>query len=178
MEDLKFHIFDTPIGKMGIIWSGLGITGLALPHGTSKELRKFIGDKFLTAAQAIPDRRVTNCCRQIVKFLNAKRYSFADIDIDLSGRTDFERIVYETLFETNPGSQMTYGELASVCGYPKCARAVGRAMATNRVPIIIPCHRVVPASGGVGHYSGNGGSDLKRKLLEIEAGISAPVANR
>ncbi len=178
MENLKFHIFDTRLGEMGIIWSGLGITGLALPQNTSEELRKFIGDKFLTADQAIPDRRVTNCCRQIVKLLDAKRFSFADIDIDLSGRTNFERVVYETLFETNPGSQMTYGELASTCGFPKSARAVGRAMATNRVPIIIPCHRVVPASGGVGKYSGYGGPDMKRKLLETEAAISASVANR
>ena len=64
---------------------------------------------------------------------------------------------------------MTYGELAVAAGQPRAARAVGNCMAGNRVPLIIPCHRVVRAGGDIGPYSAAGGSATKRRLLEMEA---------
>lgn len=66
-----------------------------------------------------------------------------------------------------PLSPVTYGELAAAIGRPRAARAVGRALATNPLPIIIACHRVLPAAGGIGHYLG--GQDRKRWLLEHES---------
>ena len=66
---------------------------------------------------------------------------------------------------------MTYGALAARLGHPKAARAVGTACARNPVPLIVPCHRVVPRGGGVGSYAG--GPDVKRRLLAHEGALPA-----
>lgn len=89
-----------------------------------------------------------------------------DMRLDLSGFTPFQREVYTALRKVPAGKAVTYGELAKRAGYPGAARAVGTAMKKNRLPIVIPCHRVVPASGGTGAYSA--GIQWKRFLLEYE----------
>ncbi len=80
----------------------------------------------------------------------------------------FSQRVYRELLKTEPGEWLTYGELARRAGRPKAARAVGWAMAQNPLPLFVPCHRVVPASGRLGHY----GLSPWRKaaLLLLEAG--------
>ncbi len=85
---------------------------------------------------------------------------------DLTGRTLFEKKVYRTLQRVPAGSVVTYGELARRAGYPGAARAVGSAMRKNRLPVVIPCHRVVPAAGGLGDYSA--GKQWKCLLLANE----------
>ncbi len=86
----------------------------------------------------------------------------------------FRRTVLETLRREVPwGETVTYGELAAMGGRPRAARAVGTAMASNPVPLVIPCHRVV-ASNGLGGYGGaDGRPDLKRALLALE-GVHVP----
>ena len=86
--------------------------------------------------------------------------------LDLTDCTPFQLKVYAALREVPAGKTVTYGELAKRAGYPGAARAVGTAMKKNRLPIVIPCHRVVPASGGLGEYSA--GVKWKRWLLEHE----------
>ncbi len=86
-------------------------------------------------------------------------------------RSPFRRRVLETLAgEVHRGEAVRYGELAARAGNPRAARAAGTACATNPVPIVVPCHRVLPASGGVGSYGG--GPPRKRQLLEIEGYFS------
>ncbi len=87
--------------------------------------------------------------------------------MDLGGYTDFQKRVYRALRRVPSGKVITYGELAKRAGYPGAARAVGTAMKKNRLPVVIPCHRVVPASGGLGEYSA--GKRWKRWLLELES---------
>ena len=91
--------------------------------------------------------------------------------LDLSGCTAFEKKVYSTLAKVPAGKVITYGDLAKKAGYPNAARAVGSAMKKNRLPVVIPCHRVVPAGGGIGNYSA--GAKWKRLLLEHEQSHSA-----
>ncbi|MEX1224432.1 MAG: MGMT family protein, partial [Pirellulales bacterium] len=69
------------------------------------------------------------------------------------------------------GQTMSYAELAAVAGSPGAARAVGNIMAGNRVPIIVPCHRVVGSGGSLGGYSSSGGLRTKRRLLSLEASL-------
>ncbi len=88
--------------------------------------------------------------------------------INESHWTDFQRQIYQTLFRTPPGKTLTYGEVAAACDRPLAARSVGAAMSRNRLPILIPCHRVVPASGKRGAYSGGEGPLSKQKLLNFE----------
>jgi len=86
--------------------------------------------------------------------------------LDLSGYTDFQKRVYRVLRRVPAGKVVSYGELARSAGFPKAARAVGTAMRKNRLPIAIPCHRVIKADGSLGRYGQ--GIAWKRKLLEQE----------
>ena len=111
-------------------------------------------------------------CRPVSKAF--RRYFAGDataldnlsIDLELAA-SEFHRSVYQTLRRmAPPGVTTTYGELAAAAGRPGAARAVGTAMARNPVPIVVPCHRVLAAGGGLGGYGG--GLDMKRSLLAIE----------
>ncbi|MFA5167032.1 MAG: methylated-DNA--[protein]-cysteine S-methyltransferase [Candidatus Omnitrophota bacterium] len=121
---------------------------------------------------------------------------FCNRKLDLTGYTPFQKKIYQVLGKVPAGKVITYGELARRAGYPGAARAVGSAMKKNRLPIVIPCHRVIPASGpntyqfsrsrnwgrpnyhfgkkiislggGLGEYSA--GKKWKRWLLEYEKG--------
>lgn len=90
--------------------------------------------------------------------------------VDLSGTTEFERDVLETLRSIPRGEVRSYEWVAGRIGRPRAVRAVGNALAKNPVPLILPCHRVVPSTGGVGQYAF--GSSMKRALLEREG---API---
>jgi len=87
---------------------------------------------------------------------------------DYSGMTPFRRKVLQELRKVPAGSTVTYGELAAIAGRPGAARAVGHCMATNPVPLLVPCHRVV-ATDGLGGFSG--GLDVKRSLLRLEKAL-------
>jgi len=87
------------------------------------------------------------------------------VPLDLRG-TEFQLAVWRELLRVPFGEVVTYGELARMMGRPGASRAVGGAMNQNRVPIIVPCHRVVASGGGLGGYGS--GVDIKRKLLELE----------
>ena len=90
--------------------------------------------------------------------------------VDLSlVRGEFDQKVLRALFKTRPGQTVTYGALAQSLGKKSAARAVGGAMRRNPIPIIVPCHRVLPGGGGLGNYTG--GVEKKRWLLEHE-GVS------
>ncbi len=87
------------------------------------------------------------------------------MDVPLPG-TAFQRLVWRSLIRVPFGHTITYGELATRIGHPRAARAVGTALRKNPLPILVPCHRVVPASGGIGEYVG--GTPRKRWLLQFE----------
>jgi methylated-DNA-[protein]-cysteine S-methyltransferase len=88
------------------------------------------------------------------------------VPIDISFHTAFKRDIYTALISIPFGETITYGELGALAGHPGKARAVGRAMSENLAPIFVPCHRVVPASGGLGGWSGLSG--WKEALLKLE----------
>ncbi|MFQ5919333.1 MAG: methylated-DNA--[protein]-cysteine S-methyltransferase [Thermoplasmata archaeon] len=114
---------------------------------------------------------------KILEHLRTGKGDLRDIPLDLQVGP-FEREVLEYLRTLRRGRTVTYGEIAQHLGRPRAARAVGRACARNPVPLVIPCHRVVPASGGLGNYSGEGGTQTKRTLLEREGAITAEGPGR
>ncbi len=91
---------------------------------------------------------------------------FDDVEIDLEWATEFQRAVAEALRRVPRGEVVSYGELAALAGYPGAARAAGTFCAHNRFMLIVPCHRVVGASG-LGGY-GSAGVGTKRRLLALE----------
>ncbi len=94
------------------------------------------------------------------------RDSFADVELDLDGLTDFQRSVVAALRTVPWGQVVTYGELAALAGHPNAQRAAGSVCAGNRFPLVVPCHRVV-AANGIGRY-GASGVEFKRRLLGLE----------
>lgn len=105
---------------------------------------------------------------RVAAHLRTGREDLASIPVDLSGLAPFQRQVLEALRGVRAGTTVTYGGLARLVGNPAASRAVGAAMARNPIPIVVPCHRVVGSNGQVTSYSGEGGWDTKRRLLQIE----------
>jgi len=167
--ELRYIVFDTVLGWVGVLGSQKGLVKLVLPQSSSeKTLNLLIGlavkwrDETLIEAEAghfgdLPDR--------IRDYLNGKRVSFPD-KLDLSWARPFESGVWQVTRLIPHGETRTYSWVASRSGVPKAARSVGQALARNVVPIVIPCHRVICSNGDLGGFSG--GRDWKRRLLEIE----------
>ena len=104
------------------------------------------------------------CYQELKQYFNKERTTF-DVPFQIEG-TDFQQIVYRELLNIEYGTVISYKELAKRVNRPKAFRAVGNANGKNRIPIIIPCHRVISNSGTLGGYSG--GSEIKNILLGIE----------
>jgi methylated-DNA-[protein]-cysteine S-methyltransferase len=104
--------------------------------------------------------------RRIQAYFGGEAVSFADVDLELSWATPFQRAVAEALRAVPYGELVTYGELAALAGHPNAQRAAGTFCAHNRFPLFVPCHRVV-AADGLGSY-GSLGIGYKRRLLELE----------
>lgn len=111
------------------------------------------------------DAEVRPLARQVRDYLAGKRTKF-DVELDLSHVTPFRKQVLMACAAIPRGQVSTYGELARRVGSPLAYRAVGHTMATNPVPIVIPCHRVLGSNGGLHGFGG--GLEMKRRLLELE----------
>lgn len=112
------------------------------------------------------DDSVPEVARLVSRYFTGERVSFARVVLDLEWCTPFQRAVAGALRAVPYGETVTYGELAALAGYPNAQRAAGTFCAHNRLPLILPCHRVV-AAGGIGSY-GSLGNEYKRRLLELE----------
>jgi methylated-DNA-[protein]-cysteine S-methyltransferase len=109
----------------------------------------------------------------LTAYLAGEPQSFDSIPLDGRGLPQFSRRVYHALRQVERGRYITYGELAKQVGSPGASRAVGRALARNPFPVAIPCHRVVPAQGGLGGFSAPRGQQAKVDLLALE-GVVLP----
>lgn len=111
---------------------------------------------------------VRQAVRQITEYFDGKRREF-DLPLELEG-TDFQRRAWNALLAIPYGETRCYSELAHAIGFPRAARAVGSANHANPIAIIVPCHRVIAAGGGLGGYGG--GLDRKQFLLDLERRVS------
>ena len=153
--------FDSPLGPLGLAASSRGLVEVSLrgrvaPHGPEDD----------PAALAILD----DAQRQLGEYFAGRRREF-DVPIDVDLGDGFRGRALAALSGVPYGETVTYGGLAELAGFPKAARAAGTACSTNPLAMFIPCHRVVPASGGIGKYGG--GESMKRALLELE-GVVEP----
>jgi AraC family transcriptional regulator of adaptative response/methylated-DNA-[protein]-cysteine methyltransferase len=108
----------------------------------------------------------------VLRHVGGEPSATRDLPLDVRA-TAFERRVWTALQRIPPGSRATYAEVAAMIGAPRATRAVARACATNQVAIVVPCHRVVPAHGGIGQY--RWGAERKAGLLEAERRPEAPA---
>jgi O-6-methylguanine DNA methyltransferase len=165
ISSLYYAEFPTSWGVFRAAASAGGISAVALPGGDGAAFFSYIKKKypaFLLVEQPSPELEQFRA--ELDEYLAGERREFA---VPFHIRvTPFQFSVLEILSTIPYGGTMTYGDVAARLGSPRAARAVGAACAANPIPLIVPCHRVVAASG-VGGYAG--GPDLKRKLLALEA---------
>ena len=172
---MPYAIFETPIGHCALAWNDVGITGFQLPEETLAATRERLLAKANEAGEENTSLRgapkwVKDAITRVRAHLAGKPQSLADVPIDLSAVSDFDAKIYRVLRDVPAGKTTTYGELAKSVGSPGASRAVGRAMATNPYPVLVPCHRVVASGGKAGGFSAYGGIVTKEKLLVLEGG--------
>jgi methylated-DNA-[protein]-cysteine S-methyltransferase len=164
MAGRSLAIFEAAIGTCAIVWTARGVAGLQLPETTELATRARLQRRFPDAEESVPPPSVQRAIEAIVALLRGEARDLRDIPLDLDGVPEFNRRVYEIARAIPPGKTMTYGEL----GDRLLARAVGQALGHNPVPLIVPCHRVVAASGKSGGFSAGGGVVTKLRLLTME----------
>jgi methylated-DNA-[protein]-cysteine S-methyltransferase len=157
---------DTPIGTLTLAATPAGLVRV----GFERELDTIAAELASTISPRVVElpARLDAVRRQLDEYFEGRRHTF-DLPVDLRLAGGFRRTVLELLYErVGFGETRSYGELAALAGSPRASRAVGTAMATNPVPIVVPCHRVLRTGGALGGYGG--GLDVKRWLLALEGG--------
>jgi methylated-DNA-[protein]-cysteine S-methyltransferase len=167
-------LFDTAIGRCGVAWRGDRLRAVQLPEHNDQATIRRLTARLPGATSADPPARVIQAMAAMAALLQGRRDQLLDIELDLDGIGAFELRVYEATRAIPPGETLTYGEVARRIGDPGAARAVGRALGANPLPIVIPCHRVLGAGGHLVGFSANGGTETKRRMLLIEGATAVP----
>ena len=162
-------MFATAVGPVGLAWTRRGVCRLEVGHPDADETSAALK----TACPGLPVVRklpaeVAATRDRIKGLLRGKSDDLRYIPVDLSGCSDFSRQVLRALRQVKPGTVITYGALATKAGRPGAARAIGRIMGANPVPLIVPCHRCLGADGSLTGFSAAGGTALKARILFIE----------
>jgi methylated-DNA-[protein]-cysteine S-methyltransferase len=166
LVDVAYDTVDTPIGPLFVAATERGLCRIAFdpePDRVVEGLARTLGVRVLRSARPVDEMR-----RQLDEYFDRRRTEF-ELDIDLRLAADFSRRVLDELARVPYGEVTTYGELARRAERPRAARAVGTVMNRNPIPIVLPCHRVVGASGSLVGYGG--GLDRKEALLKLEGAI-------
>jgi len=163
-----FALFDTAIGTCALAWTERGLAGVQLPEANEHATRTRIERRVRGAVEATPPPDVRKAIEGIMALLAGHPDDLSYVELDVDGLPLFNRRVYDVARTIAPGRTMTYGEIAARCGNSADARAVGQALGRNPYPIVVPCHRVLAASGRLGGFSAHGGVATKLRLLEIE----------
>jgi methylated-DNA-[protein]-cysteine S-methyltransferase len=161
-------LIDTEIGPLGIAWGDAGIARLCLPEADRAATEARLKRAAPEAEWAEPTPDVAPVVSALQDYAAGGEVDFAFATLDLDGVSPFNREVYDLTRHVGWGRTTSYGELARAVGTPGAARAVGRAMGENPVPIIIPCHRVLASGDKLGGFSAFGGTFAKERLLVLE----------
>jgi methylated-DNA-[protein]-cysteine S-methyltransferase len=166
LVDAVYTHVRTPIGTLLVVQGERGVVRVGFPEEPEDALLAQVAGRF--GPRIVASDSELAATRDVFSAYFEGDDETLTVPVDMSlVRSDFRRTALQTLRdEIHPGEVVTYGALAARIGHPKAARAVGSACATNPVPLIVPCHRVVPGSGGVGSYGG--GPARKRELLAHE----------
>lgn len=170
--DLAYATLDSPLGTLLLASTPAGLACVAYVDDTPERdqravlarLAGRVSPRILHVPRLLDEPR-----RELDEYFAGRRRSF-ELALDLTGLTEFARRVLAAAAAIPYGEVATYMEVARGAGSPRGARAAGNALGSNPLPIVLPCHRVLHAGGGLGGYTG--GLDRKRALLAIERGQS------
>jgi len=168
LADVAFAGFDSPYGPIHVAVTERGLVSLGLPNVGEEEflaqLAAAISPRVLEAPARVDEVR-----RELDEYFSGKRQSF-DLELDWRMiRSGFYRSVLRETEKLPFGVTSTYGQIAARAGNARAYRAAGTALATNPIPLVIPCHRILRSGGSVGEYGG--GSAIKQSLLVAEGAL-------
>jgi methylated-DNA-[protein]-cysteine S-methyltransferase len=163
--DIAYRTIDTPVGSLLLAATRKGLVRVAF-HSQGhdvvlEQLATTVSPRILRAP-----KRLDPVAREMDEYFARRRTSF-DVPLEYVLSTGFRRVVLEHLPQIAYGHTESYAEVARTVGNPRAVRAVGSACATNPMPVVIPCHRVLRADGSLGGYVG--GPEAKAALLDLEA---------
>lgn len=165
-KTIKYTIFKTKWGYFGLAATDNGLLRTALPAGARRSIESQLLHNLRNCRY---DKDILKLARRrIIAYFEGDCVDFKDIPVVLDGLGVFAKRVLTACRGIRFGQTVTYGRLAKMAGKPGAARAVGRVMAGNPLPLIIPCHRVICADGCLGGFSAPGGLNLKKKMLKLE----------
>ena len=164
--DVAYRTVDTPVGPLLLAATEQGLVRVAYPNQGHDAVLQALADRVSPRVLHAPGR-LDPVARQLDDYFAGRRQRF-DVPLDWRLSTGFRSTVLHHLaIDVDYGHTASYAALAALAGNPKAVRAVGTACATNPLPGVVPCHRVVRSDGAIGNYAG--GVEAKRTLLELEA---------
>jgi methylated-DNA-[protein]-cysteine S-methyltransferase len=171
-----YEIFETAAGWCGIAWNGAGVVRFTLPVSNEDSADRLLLRKLPDATRGKPPAEIGETIAAVQRYFVGEPVNFSSVRLDLGAQEGFFARVYDIVRQLGWGVTTTYGAVAKELGAgPEAARGVGQAMASNPIPLIVPCHRVLAAGNRIGGFSAPGGSDTKRQMLEMEGAAVAPA---
>ncbi|HUH68450.1 MAG TPA: methylated-DNA--[protein]-cysteine S-methyltransferase [Mycobacterium sp.] len=165
--DIAYRTVDSTVGPLLLAATPRGLLRVAFANESHDLVLQNLSARISPRMLEAP-ARLDSVVRQLDEYFTGRRHSF-DVSLDWSLSSGFRRIVLGHLnSDIAYGTTTSYAALAQLSGSPKAVRAVGTACATNPIPIVVPCHRVIRSDGTVGAY--RGGPVAKRALLDLERG--------
>jgi len=156
-------MFETAYGVVGVVASDRGLHMIILPKKKIEEVKKELEGHYLELVR--DEQGLKGVAGRIRDYLGGKPVKFRE-KMDLIGATPYELRVWDVTLGIPYGETRSYAWVAKQMGNPQEVRAVGQALSRNRLPIVIPCHRVIRKEGDLGGFSA--GAEMKRMLLKIE----------
>lgn len=163
--DVAYRVVTSPVGDLLLAGTDLGLLRVAFSAEDFDAVLQSLADRVSPRVLEAP-ARLDTAARELDEYFAGRRRAF-DLPLDRRLATGFRGTVLRQLSEIDYGDTATYGAIARRAGNPKAVRAVGTACATNPLPLVVPCHRVVRSDGTMGGYLG--GVEAKRMLLALEA---------
>jgi methylated-DNA-[protein]-cysteine S-methyltransferase len=163
--DVAYMTIDSPVGTLLLAATRKGLVRVAYDIEDHDRVLETLTQRISPRVLRAP-KRLDVAAREFDEYFGRKRRTF-DLPLDLSLSKGFRELVQRHLPEIGYGQTRTYGQVAELVGNPKAVRAVGTACATNPLPVVVPCHRVLKTDGSPGGYVG--GPAAKMTLLRLEA---------
>ena len=165
LVDVAFERHDSPLGSILIGATDAGLVRIGLPTEDEDEVLGELARRVSVRVLGAPRASVTDARRQLDEYFDGRRTSF-ELPLDWQLTRGFRRDVLHATARIPFGQTASYTEVAALAGRPAAVRAAGTALATNPLPLVVPCHRVLRTGGAIGSY--RGGADAKARLLELE----------
>ena len=163
--DVAYRTLDTPVGTLLLAATEAGLVRVAYPIEDHDQVLQALAARVSPRILNAP-RRLDPAAREIDEYFTGQRHAF-DLPLDYRLATGFRRKVLGQLPGIGYGTTASYATVAAAVGSPRAFRAVGTACATNPLPVVLPCHRVIKSDGNLGNY--RGGPAAKQLLLNLEA---------